>query len=418
MTLEAGSTVDRYTLVAPLGEGGQGQVWQAMDPLNPGKNFALKLLWLDAASPADIERARREAHHLARLAHPALPSCHALFEDLRRNLLGLVLDLVDGTPLEQVVGDPRLDPERIRALVARIASGLAYLHAEGLVHRDIKPQNILLAPSFWDNPEDPYSVRIIDLGISVPRGNPRPLTVIGRLIGTPPFMPPEQIDPVFWRFADDTPAADVFALGVVAWWLLFQQHPTQISLQDPLPSFARAYRTIAQEGHPWPPASQAPWSEFFRLTLALSQEQRASSAAALVPLLEPGIGALPSWQPGPPLVTGEASPFRAPATGPALSLGARPTPPPQSAQVAPSQPLPATIDDLRPVLVPRDEAIPQLPPSFPAPPSEPAPVASPRRGLLLGIGALIGALVMLFLVLLLRPWLRRRPKRVAPRTSP
>lgn len=401
--LEAGTIVDRYLLVALLGEGGQSQVWEATDPLHPNKNLAIKLLWLDAASPADIERARREAHHLARLTHPTLPSCHALFEDLHHHLLGLVLDRVDGVPLDQAREAPQWNLAYVPLLLLHVIEGLAYLHAEGLVHRDIKPQNILLTADFWNNPSDPSNVRIIDLGISVTHGNPRPLTIAGGLIGTPPFMPPEQMDPAFWHFAGDAPTADVFALGVVAWWLLFQEHPTRISLQESLASFAQAYRTITQEHRLWPPASPRLWTEFFSKTLALSRDQRASSAATLVSLLAPGM----LWE-------GVGKNQKIPTTGPAQSLGDSLAP--CSIQTtSPSlsssrKPLPTTVDDITSGVEGTTVQLLQVH-SSPQNPALESSSFAPRRLFLLGIGAILGALLMLFAGLLMRPWLRRRPRR-------
>lgn len=463
MILEAGAKVDRYTLVSLLGEGGQAQVWRAVDPLTPGQSFALKLLWLDAASAADIERARREAHHLARLTHPALPACHALFEDLRHNLLGLVLDFVEGTPLDRAVDDPRFQPALALPVVRRMAEGLAYLHGEGLVHRDVKPANVLLSEVFWSNPEDPYSLRLIDLGISVTRGNPRPLTVIGGLIGTPPFMPPEQIDPSFWRSQDDTPSADVFALGVVAWWLLYRSHPTGVGLNEPLNAFARAYRAAAGGG--WPPETPPRWAGFFRHSLALAQGERAPSAAPLLALLDAPPGrlasladqALPPTGPQQP-VTGAAAPLTGPSTQPtgpttpitgpatqptglAASVTSAALPPtgpsaplshglPRAASAPPAslpavasapfaavaptahEPLPRTLDDQPPapaVLDGAPLASLQSHELVTSPPKTPAASGRTRRVLLLGV--MLGALLTLLLTALLRPANRRKLRR-------
>ncbi|MCU0659894.1 MAG: serine/threonine protein kinase [Polyangiaceae bacterium] len=416
MTLLPGATVDRYVLAEPLGQGGQAQVWRALDPWVSGRSFALKLLPLGSASPTEIERARREGHHLARLSHPTLPACHALFEDPRLGVLGLVLDLVEGTPLEHAASDPRMTPAHHRPLLRRIAEGLAYLHAQGLVHRDLKPANVLLAPTFWDSPEDPYSIRIIDLGISVPRGNPQPLTVLGGLIGTPPFLPPEQIDPVFWRHEGDTPAADVFALGVVAWWLLTGHHPTGHAFQEPLETFARTYRSLAQEQCPWPPAAPAGWEEFFRHSLALGQAERSPNAGLLVALLGGVAPVLPAARP-----TGEATPLQAapaqPPSAPALAQ-APPTGPSAGLPLAPPSapprplPIPVTLED-HPLALPVAPAGPVVKPEA-ALPSHGIPQPGTRRMALLILGALVGAVVTVLLLLAARPWLRRRPRRARP----
>lgn len=100
MELRAGDRIDRYTLLRPLGKGGQGSVWQVVDPLDEGSLRALKIVQLADAGQAAFVRARREAKILAHLTHPSLCACYGLFEDLDRGLVGVVLDLVQGRSLE------------------------------------------------------------------------------------------------------------------------------------------------------------------------------------------------------------------------------------------------------------------------------------------------------------------------------
>ena len=95
--LAAGDVLDRYRLVAKLGSGGQGAVWRASDPMRGGAPVALKLLALAHAGRTDLDRLRREARALAQLRHPSIVGCHGLFEDVRRDLVGLVLDFVEGS---------------------------------------------------------------------------------------------------------------------------------------------------------------------------------------------------------------------------------------------------------------------------------------------------------------------------------
>src|SRR6185369_17705503 len=127
-TLGPGATVDRYILVAPAGEGGQGSVWRAEDPLRPGAAIALKLVPLGAASGPVLERFRREARSLARLAHPSLPRCHALFEDLKHDVVGIALDFIEGSPLGVLLTAEWMGPAHRLWILRHLASALAYIH--------------------------------------------------------------------------------------------------------------------------------------------------------------------------------------------------------------------------------------------------------------------------------------------------
>ena len=120
-SLRPGDTVDRYQLIAPIGEGGQGSVWRAEDPLHRGATVALKLISPLLVPGAAIDRLRREARALAKLSHPSLPRCHAFFEDLQKDVLGFALDFIPGSSLAELMGSGELDGPAIEVFLARCA---------------------------------------------------------------------------------------------------------------------------------------------------------------------------------------------------------------------------------------------------------------------------------------------------------
>ena len=284
-SLGPGATVDRYRLVAPAGEGGQGTVWRAEDPLHPEDAVALKLVPLNAAPAASIERFRREARALSRLAHPSLPRCHALFEDLRHEVIGISLDFIDGSPLSVLVASPTLTPSQRVWILRHLAAALAFVHEAGLVHRDVKPQNVMIEKGFAAHPEDPAGVKLVDFGIAAEPSNPSPLTVAGSVIGTNEYLAPEIVDRTFWKEPADGPERDVFALGVLAYELLRGKHPAGLAPEAPLGDFMLAYRAHADDAG-WPPdVTGDPLERFYRGCLALRSSARARDGAAVVALL-------------------------------------------------------------------------------------------------------------------------------------
>ncbi|MCS6901132.1 MAG: serine/threonine-protein kinase [Myxococcales bacterium] len=289
MEFWVGQQIDHFALVRRLGEGGQGEVWQAADLLQPGRQVALKRVIPSAGKQTDLERARREAYRLASLQHPGLVRCHKLLEPPDRLELILVMDLAEGTSLEDLLDDPRLTMGHRQALLLQIARALGALHEARIVHRDLKPANVIVGPGFWENPNDPGGIKLVDLGISVEIGNPVPLTQPDRVIGTCPYMAPEALSPSAFDPArrGPTPAVDVFAWGVLAWELLLGGHPTGLPFSGTLAEFLTAYLNArgnpAWAVNPLPP----PVGPLLRDCLQLEPTQRIPDAAEIVRRLLP-----------------------------------------------------------------------------------------------------------------------------------
>jgi serine/threonine-protein kinase len=317
--LRPGDALDVYRLVAELGEGGQGTVWHAVDAA--GRDVALKLVDVATARPTDVERLRREAYALARLDHPSLVRCHRLFEDPRRAILGLVLDRVDGTPLDVVEHDPRFDRRRRLAVLRHLAGALRHLHAVGLAHRDVKAANVLVRRDFFTQPDEPTMLVLVDLGIAIEAGNPQPLTAPGGVIGTREFLAPELLAPHQFGPIGAGPERDVFAFGVLAMRLLVGRHPSGLGPSATLAEMGAAYLAFAASGVAFPVGVDGePEAILFRRTLALRAADRVPDGAALCALLEPTVAdrtelAPPSPRPDPPSPTWPDAP--APVVPPA-----------------------------------------------------------------------------------------------------
>ncbi|MCW2599210.1 MAG: Serine/threonine protein kinase PrkC, regulator of stationary phase [Frankiales bacterium] len=188
----------RYELGPVLGRGGMAQVRRATDTVL-GRDVAVKLFRedLDEQSAA---RVRTEMQTLASLMHPGLVAVHDAGTELDEHGVAqpfLVMELVDGPTLAACES---LSPERVAQVGAELAVALDYVHAQGVVHRDVKPANILLSPS---------GVKLADFGIARIVDGVRH-TSTGLTVGTAPYLSPEQVtgDPI-------GPAADVYALGLV-----------------------------------------------------------------------------------------------------------------------------------------------------------------------------------------------------------
>ena len=197
---------DRYRLDALIASGGMGDVWRGTD-LAIDRRVAIKLLRSEHADDEDgLARFRAEAHHAGSLSHPNIAQVFDYGEARAAEPGYLVMELVEGLSLTRILEDGPLPPGDVMDVVAQAARGLAAAHRAGLVHRDIKPGNLLVRLDGL--------VKITDFGIATQGGKTpltQPVTQPGMLIGTPAYLAPERISGV-----PATPAIDLYALGVVA----------------------------------------------------------------------------------------------------------------------------------------------------------------------------------------------------------
>jgi eukaryotic-like serine/threonine-protein kinase len=205
---------DRYLVEAELGEGAMGRVYRARH-IKLARHVALKVMHRDLARVESIvERFAREAMIAARLRHPNLASVL----DVGKTPNGLpmiVLELAPGTKLSHVIDGP-LSRERVTNLVAQLLRGLDHAHSAGLIHRDLKPDNILVETT----PDGREIPRIVDFGIAVTCNRDdsvagQRLTEANTVIGTPVYMSPEQA-----RAKQLDQRTDLFSLGVIVYELL------------------------------------------------------------------------------------------------------------------------------------------------------------------------------------------------------
>lgn len=200
-----------YVIDAVIGEGAMARVYRAHHALLAHKQFAVKVMVGDLAATLEMRlRFAQEADSVSQLHHPNVVSV-VDFGKTDEGLIYIAMDLVDGVSLAQVIADEApLPAERVLAIARQIALGLGHAHERGLVHRDLKPDNVIISAS-------PELVRIVDFGLAIPIDDEAStrLTGIGLAVGTPVYAAPEQClnEPIDHR-------ADLYALGVTMYEML------------------------------------------------------------------------------------------------------------------------------------------------------------------------------------------------------
>ena len=340
MTLQPGLTLGNYQIIEKIGAGGMGAVYKAYQP-GLGRFVAIKVLPPQTAGdPAFGERFAQEARAVGKLRHPNIVTAFDFTQ--QGDIAYLVSDYIDGGTLADQLGTP-LPLDYAMGVLGPIAAALDYAHARGIVHRDIKPQNVLLTRE--------GTPVLTDFGLAKIVGPGSGMTQAGSLMGTADYMAPE----LAGGAEAAGPAADQYALGIIAYQLLVGRHPfpsdnplsalmAHVNKPVPLPS---------QLGVALPPGAEAallralakkPEDRFARagdFVRALAGSQYAVPAAASTLFVPPGTS--PSQPPIVPLtpVAAMVSPFVSPSdlVSPVARVIAPPPPPPtEPTIVAPAVP--------------------------------------------------------------------------------
>jgi serine/threonine protein kinase len=216
--LEDGAVLGRYRLLERLGAGGFGVVWRAHDELL-GREVAVKRIWL--GPDGDAERAAREAQATARLSHPAVV---ALYEACPQGeAFYLISELVHGRTLGALIAADELEDERIVAIGLDLAGALEHAHSRGVIHRDIKPQNVLIpdTPLSRAAGERPVAAKLTDFG-GASIAEEDALTRTGDVLGTLAYMAPEQSEG-----REVGVQADLYSLSLVLYEALCGENPVR-----------------------------------------------------------------------------------------------------------------------------------------------------------------------------------------------
>ena len=278
MSLAAGERIGRYEILAPIGAGAMGEVYRARD-CHLDRLVAIKILTSTRhATRPLLARFQREARAIARITHPQICTVHDVGEV--DDVPFLVLELLDGETLAEHLESGPLPVDRAIAVASEIAAALDAAHSKGVVHRDLKPSNVMLTAN---------GVKLLDFGLAKLRDleyedaierstTSLQLTEQGTILGTVPYMAPEQVEGL-----DTDARTDIFALGVILYEMTAGRPPFQGS--------SRASLMAAILTHEPPPLSSlrsavpAPVDRVVMKCLAKNPNDRWQSAADLAEAL-------------------------------------------------------------------------------------------------------------------------------------
>jgi hypothetical protein len=220
MSLAPGAQIGPYEIVAPLGVGGMGEVYRARDP-RLDRAVAIKILLSPhGASPAQLERFQREAQSLARISHPHICTLHDVGQ--HDGVAFLVMELLEGETLAERLERGAIPVDQALVIATQIAEALNALHRKDIVHRDLKPSNVMLTAT---------GAKLLDFGLAKLRNSEYDdpagqatkslsLTDYGSVLGTLPYMAPEQIEG-----QNVDPRTDIFSFGTVLYEMIAGRRP-------------------------------------------------------------------------------------------------------------------------------------------------------------------------------------------------
>jgi len=302
--LATGTAAGEYVVERRLGGGAMGDVYAGRHPVI-GKKVAIKVIKRELAARADsAERFLREARAVNQIDHASVVDVFALGR-LDDGRLYLVMDLLDGESLRARVARGPMAPDVVLAVLAQVAQALDAAHARGVVHRDLKPDNIMLT-----GPATRPVAHVLDFGIAklvADAAGERALETLtgqGAWLGTPAYMAPEQ-----WSADGATAASDRYALGIVAYELLTGKPPFAATTLPGMMEqhFRGDVPSVTSSGTGLHPSLD----RVFARVLAKDPERRPATAAAVIADLEAALGGklaaergAPRWSRGAALAAG------------------------------------------------------------------------------------------------------------------